>query len=67
VLSPDAVAPVVVLGESAAEQVREVVADLQAELVEQAREAVPEFYQRDTEPALPNLEWMRDWRPDRGN
>lgn len=56
-----------VLGESAAEQVREVVADLQAELVEQAREAVPEFYQRDTEPALPDLKWMRDWRPNRGD
>lgn len=54
------------LGESAPELVGKVVTELQEELVEQAKVEAADFYKRDLEPVMPDLQWMRDWRPDRG-
>lgn len=48
---------------SPAEQL-ESVAD---KLLDQAHQEHPDFYAKDNVPAdIPALQWMRDWRPDRG-
>jgi hypothetical protein len=67
VLNPVAVHPTVIESSgppppSPAEQV----SGISGELLERARVEHPDFYARDSEPTLPGLEWMRDWRPDRG-
>lgn len=68
VLDPVAVHPVEIVPSgppppAPAEQVKK----LEDQLVEQAHKEHPEFYAKDNEPAdIPALQWMRDWRPDRG-
>jgi len=45
----------------------EQVSGLSGQLLEQAKLEHPEFYTEDSEPSdIPSLQWMRDWRPDRG-
>lgn len=45
----------------------EQVSGISGQLLEQAHREHPEFYAKDSEPAdIPSLQWMRDWRPDRG-
>lgn len=66
ILAPEVVAPVVVLPGSGPRP-SELVADVRERLVEVAKAEHPEFYANDSVPAPdPALQWMRDWRPDRG-
>lgn len=66
VLDPVAVHQVEVLP-SVAPTPDEQVSGIAGELLERAKVEHPEFYAKDSVPDdIPSLQWMRDWRPDRG-
>jgi len=66
ILAPEVVSPVVILPDSGPGP-SELVADVRERLVEVAKAEHPEFYANDNIPAPDQaLQWLRDWRPNRG-